>query len=194
MDNHITFEEMAEFLTCKKPDARFRELSIKINPHILRCEDCRKMYQSMLALSDAIDEVERSKRMPSFRTQAKEVFSDLKRLVQLKIDSLRNMVVEGGDFSRLSMAGITMSTNRSEEPNAGFYTNEDGVAIDYAKDGTLTIRFPKALCCEGTKVILQSRMNPQQIVTTICEEFDDDQVCATFYDIEPADYDLLYEP
>ena len=55
MKEHITIEEMSEFLTYGKADDRFRELAMRINPHITRCGACRETYQMMLTASDALE-------------------------------------------------------------------------------------------------------------------------------------------
>lgn len=56
MNEHITFDEMAEFITATGITPEYMKLAARVNSHLVKCEDCRETYETLLKANDAFDE------------------------------------------------------------------------------------------------------------------------------------------
>jgi len=193
MDTHISFDEMVDYLSCKEADTHFRELAAKINTHIIHCPECRKAYQAILALNDAIDSKVRIMEMSSFHDRTGTSIRNLQKLARIKIDNFRNMLIEGMSFFRPEALGINMSVGSESSENASFFVNDEGVSLDFAKDGTLTVRFPLTMSNMGDNIILQSENDPSIVITAKCEPFNQQTGCIRVHDLEPGSYLIYFE-
>ena len=55
MSEHLTFDEMDNFLESETMDNETRKMSYKINEHISKCKECYDQYKALLELDDQLD-------------------------------------------------------------------------------------------------------------------------------------------
>lgn len=56
--DHISFEEMSEYIfTDKRPD-NFVAIAAHVNSHVMLCPDCKAVYNALMSLKDEIDKIE----------------------------------------------------------------------------------------------------------------------------------------
>ena len=131
--------------------------------------------------------------MPSFRSRTDSYIKNLQRFAKIRIDSFRNMLIEGESFLRPEVLGVNMSVGVQSTDNASFYVNDEGVSLDYAKDGTLTIRFPLTMIHKGENIILQSDNDPSIVITAKCEPLNHQTGCVRVHDLEPGSYMVYFD-
>lgn len=68
--NHLTIEEIIEFVSLSEFNAEAVRLASAVNTHIVRCEQCLRLVQ---AFQSVYGEFERMNRTDEFRKYAKEL-------------------------------------------------------------------------------------------------------------------------
>ena len=54
---HISFDEMSEYVFSKKAPAEFMSVAARINKHIMDCPECRKNYNALISLKDETEKI-----------------------------------------------------------------------------------------------------------------------------------------
>lgn len=52
--DHLTIEEMLEFVTMKKLDERTLKLASRVNAHILRCDECLEQVKELQVIYEEL--------------------------------------------------------------------------------------------------------------------------------------------
>lgn len=144
MDEHITFDEMVEFISGKSITTEYMKLAARVNSHILKCKQCRADYQALLkadtALNSAAAYIPVSQRakmkavlgLYAFENNVRGVavqlsecvrmLSELTNVVKFKIQSFTELMYEEltgtQEFYHPAFAAAQMSNSTSEEEDA----------------------------------------------------------------------------
>ena len=198
MENHISFEEMAEVLLCKTYDAHFVQRIGRINAHIMDCEACRDTYMAMLTFAEAMESAARGRQDAALGEKAAAALKRIRAIVDLTIGQARDLAAQGlaglGPFFTPTLAVAPRSTGGSAAPAAPVVANGDGIRMELRGSDTLVVYLPVRLCREGDIAVLQSREDPGRIVLRECRAYDRDTVCARFSGVRPDAYTLKIGP
>lgn len=72
--NHLTTTEIIDFVSINKIDNNSLKLASKVNGHILKCDDCRKLVR---AFQEVYDELQRMGRSSEFEQILKKDHTEL---------------------------------------------------------------------------------------------------------------------
>ena len=223
MSNHISFDEMAEFLFAKEFNEDFMRMSSRINSHIQLCEECSQLYRSMLSFNDALDyetvaleELSEEKGIIARALRKLEITSkemqeavgdwmkNLDHLVSrtnLTIKNFGEIIINSADFGFEYPAFAAYAKAYSEEEDT---TTQSGVVrstvidgdsnrISIGLDGTLSIYFNRDNCDVHAWVLLAPTDDEHIPYFKPLEPYDNRLYVARFYDVTPGDYLVILQ-
>ena len=73
--NHLTFEEIVEYVSLKKLDERALLLSSKVDTHIRACEKCLELVRAVRSIHDEFEKMKDNHQVPDFIKDSAELDS-----------------------------------------------------------------------------------------------------------------------
>ena len=214
---HIPFDDMAQYVFSDGRAETFMKDMARINNHIMECQECYNMYQSLMTLYDKASEFacmqtaeeKEFGRVLSFLF-AKEadkpienVIEECRRFKKWLSFSIKNMKEliksETPDFSHPRLVTIMKSSSdetgveetQSEIRSSLFDKDKNRVSIGL--DGTLSLYFDAKDHSIGKRVIIlpdDEDVNPQMLELTM---YDDSISYVRFEGVLPGKYTILVE-
>lgn len=216
MGEHISFEEMSDFVFGKNRPADYMNTVAKYNHHIFKCDECAKMYDVMMSLKEEIDKANAYETpLEKVRTKvfrflcrnsgkktAGELVDESKGfglLLSFNVKSLRELIQNAAEgfshpkiavASRYSASGDTVSESESTILSC----LDDGKnRVSIGMDGTLSLYFDATEYEEGKRVILIPDDEETEPVMQILGSYDDGVSYALFEGVEPGEYAIVVE-
>lgn len=214
---HISFDEMSEYVFSKKAPAEFMSVAARINKHVMDCPACRKNYEALMTMKD---ETEKAVGFESFDEKINtRIFAFLYSLEQSKpvkavVDeclkfekwlsfTIKNareiMEPQTAGFSHPKLATVMKSATpgqdveetETEIKSSLFDRKRNRVSIGL--DGTLSLYFDESEHAEGKRVIIlpdDPDMSPQMFELT---RYDASISYVRFEGIAPGQYTVVVE-
>jgi len=216
--NHITTEEILDFLSVKKYTPEYMQEANRINLHINSCEECQKEYSRILKMQNELEEAIRyeskedrlkeriewklfqiSEELEEQGKDAKAYFENAGEIVlsaKLKIRDYAELTAQAitgmGTFAHPRFSTALRSTNQSMQGAEKKSVVEDEKSNKFVieRDGTLSVEFSRYEYAPGTLVFLVSENEDAE---PYCEELrvsedNPDLVVAEFSDVTPGEY------
>lgn len=87
MDRHLDFDDIVDYINCRELSEKTIILAQQVNSHILKCDECRRMYNATLAFYDfAFDN--------SLGENLFGSFENIKMLVKFKVSEKINIILD----------------------------------------------------------------------------------------------------
>ena len=214
---HISFDEMSEYIFSQKAPAEFMSVAARINKHIMDCPVCRKNYDALMQLKD---ETEKLASYESLDEKiATRIFAFLLSLEQSKpvrtivdeclgfekwlsftIKNMREiMETQSAGFSHPKLVTVMKSATSGEDAeeteteikSSLFDRKRNRVSIGL--DGTLSLYFDESDHSAGKRVIIlpdDAEVSPQMFELT---RYDDSISCVRFEGVVPGQYTIVVE-
>lgn len=209
---HISFEEMEYFIFEATPfEPEGLELGARVNCHIQSCDKCRKLYESMLKISDLQDEIALSETESKclfalIKAGADNVIEKLKHFgkqIRFGIGEFSQIINPSQDFGHPTLRTVMMSSgeNASNEEDVSLIdssirqNSESGrqrINISAAQDGTLTVYLDAAEYPEGRYVLLVPDGDAETVAGKL-ERYSSDLCYVCFEDVSEGDYTVILE-
>lgn len=216
MNEHITFEEMVDYVFVEDRPNDFFETAAKMNYHIMNCEECGKMYNALMDLNESVLQYN------SVETEEQRIFIKVfGALYMLNSDKTVSALVEESknfkvwiSFDIINQQEIMSCNNNSfihphmvsamksstddeaeisntEIQSSIFDKNNNRVSIGL--DGTLSLYFDSSQHKAGQRVILLP--DDEELETKIIEmKRYDSSICSVrFEGITPGKYTVVVE-
>lgn len=113
---HITFDELAEFVSHSGNAAEFLKLAARINAHICSCPECYSVYDALVSLQDSVEDLQcenslREKiQLGLLKSVHEKAVSDpiWKRVARHTVDNISRIKVSVGLYMK-SLSEISVS-------------------------------------------------------------------------------------
>ncbi len=200
MENHLTFEEMSCFLTARNNDEAFRTLASRVNGHIMKCEECRKQYFTMLNAQRAIEEAVRNK-APSDSTVASPEMAflpELRERLRITIKSTAELVVEAIDNAFCFYYPTVTTVLKSHNPGKQAPVIKSAVVDDIKNrisisGNMLSLYFDKSIFGPGFAVAITRADDHTKVFRSEFQDYNAKMVVAHFEDVESGDYIISFQ-
>ncbi len=215
--SHISFEEMANYLFSDGRDKDFLATAARINKHVMECEDCRKLYSTVIALRDEADAFARHENLAertilriisyfysmSIQKPIKTLLDECKRfklLLSFNIKNLRELAeTTASGFSYPKLVTVMKSStdeNKVEESESVIYSslidqNKNRVSIGL--DGTLTMYFDNKEHSVGKRVMVIPDDETMQLQMIELRPYDRSLSYVRFEGVTPGSYTIVVE-
>lgn len=223
MNDHITFDEMSEFVLAKEFNDDFLKMSARINSHIQSCEQCSQLYRSLLSFNDAMEyefvpaeELSGDKGIIARTLRKLDITSkemqeavsnwmkNLDHLVartNLTIKNFGELIINSADFGfeypAFAAYAKAYSDDEDEKAQSGVVKSTvidgDSNRISIGLDGTLSIYFNRDNCDVHAWVLLAPTDEDHIPYFKPLEPYDSRLYVAKFYDITPGDYLVILQ-
>lgn len=215
--SHYSFDEIADFIYDKNPSL---EKVMEINKHLYSCNECRKTYEAILEVYDAIEEWNRvySKenamkirlvnvanriKASNQRLAAKiyEMAKEIGRSAQnlaLQIPSLSEIEAFAGDvmFQHPQLAVVTKSTATvtpvDEYIKSQVIDFENSRRVSIEEDGSLTMYLPLDAELLDREVILISDDESDEVISGKIKKYSEKEMYVCIDDVRPGKYMIFW--
>ena len=212
MENHISFEEISEYIFGENKAETFFEQEKRINSHIMKCSECYKMYEALVNLDEKIDDykffrmLESEKRVRLINALKKaysnlsiskiiDMVYSLAELTAFKIESNMRTIIGTNGYYNPKFADVMKSTSTDdkikERELKSTIVNSENIQICISLDGTLSIYASSADYKEGQKIALMPKDTEKEILIKEFKEYNCDTLYARFFDIDSNEYEVF---
>ena len=216
-NEHISFDEMSEYVFSKKAPPEFMSVAARINKHIMDCPACRKNYNALMSLKDETEKMVTHESLDEKITT--RIFAFLLSLEQSKpvrmiadeclgfekwlsfsVKNMREiMEMQSAGFSHPKLATVMKSAARGQDLEETETEIKSSLSdrkrnrVSIGLDGTLSLYFDAADHSAGKRVIIlpeDSEASPQMFELT---RYDDSISYVRFEGIVPGQYTIVVE-
>lgn len=216
-EEHISYEEMADYVFSDGRGGDFIKTAARINRHVMSCPACGEMYRGLMALRDraeeyaAVDTVQEKLLIRLFRAllitepekAGEKILEDCRRFklwLSFRVKNLRELAginAEALTYPRLVtvMRSATgpdgVEKTESVIRSSLFDRQKNRVSIGL--DGTLSLYFDSAEYSAGSRVLIlpnDGDADPQMIELV---RYDDSICYVRFEGISPGKYTVMVE-
>lgn len=218
MSNHLTVDEMMEFICADKVDTAFFTLAAKVNAHLVSCDSCRKVYDALMAVDEAMDAVKaytpKPKKTalqvlkgiilargegtlsPSFINNCVDSLAKAKTALMFNVENMCRLVSEqlgnGAVFYHPVLAATTKSYGgEGNDAIDSVLTDGENNQVSIGLDGTLTVVLNEDDYAEGTLVMLLPADSEEEPYSAVAEEYGKDTVSVRFENVSPGKYSIV---
>lgn len=222
MTEHISIDDMMDFIFAGKLDDTVLAASAKINAHLAQCDTCWETYNKLLTAKETLDSAfnytsrnERAKQnllegLLEFQSSEEGIsvriadcisaLGKLKAAVKLKVESVYSLIGEqltgGAQYYHPAFAVAAKSAGQSKQDDKTIQsTIVDGNRnrISIGLDRTLAAFFNKDECPVNTLVVLIPTTLNSKPYFKYSASYDAHTVVARFSDVEPGEYIIAFK-
>ena len=216
---HLTFDEMVEFVCYDKYDDSFKKMAVKNNSHLFKCHECARVFNDILATKKAFESYANKQSLI-----AKVKFYAISALLQTdkKLGIVGNSIEKMFDsfdvsFEKMRLSIANLSKIEINNNSMGLcFTHPTGLA--YSKsygnscesegiiesvlidgkskiridlDGTLIVELDEKYCSDGMVLFLLPLDDNTNSYVSIARKISPGLVRAEFEEVEPGEYQIV---
>lgn len=218
MGKHIDFDDIVKVIYSDTIDEEMNILMAKVNAHIIQCQECRRVYDTILAIHDEVDAISLrmttadrvrlkviraliglERYMPETSAKIKDWIDNFKHFslqFSVRVKSRSELYIgsnpEGADF--LHPVAIGYRANKEKEANKTILIDDENELNQIKVDtsGKLTIQIDRELCEAGKLILLLNDETESSYIETL-KLLNEDAVAAEFESVEVGCYLIIIQ-
>lgn len=171
MDRHLEFEEIVSYIKCRDLSDESVRLAQRINPHILQCKECKRMYDAILefyevAFNDSLDtnffdNVENIKTLVKFKVEEK---------VNIVLDYMTNMLYR---YEYPMALGARGDSKEASKLRSEIVDEDNGLNTIVINNGMCEVSIDREDCGNMAPIILVMNKDGELVFSGVMKENED---------------------
>ena len=197
---HIGIEQMMDVIMATHVDSEYMRKIAAINAHIMKCDECKQVYQNLLNADDTLETelaLARGQENQVVESSKDNSASGLTERLRLSIISFAELIVESLDslceFYHPAIAGMAKSYSDNDclardDRIRSSVVDDDKNRISISRDRTLSVYYGKQYYHVGDTIEIASVHDQTMKFESVFEDYDSQTVVARFNDMEIGEY------
>ncbi|HCS73590.1 MAG TPA: hypothetical protein DIW17_06930 [Clostridiales bacterium] len=220
MKEHLSFDEIVNFIYANRIDKNYKLSATRINSHICSCMECYKMYDAVLETRNTTDSLcaamtekermqvrilkalyqqEKDEKLESLMENLKKQIGTLHPAIHVCIESLKEIsaLPTNSSFSffhPLRTAAVKAHGRTSENQESkvrSVLVDASMNRISISQDCSLSIRLDNSQCNESRIIFLLMKNSMNTAKIGVPRSNENGKLLYIFDDIKPGEYEIL---